>query len=119
MRRAFAVLVGLLVVGVVSAADVDAKKLVGKWEITKSGGDAPVGSLVEFTKDGALNVLVKADGQELKISGKYTTAGDKLTVVLKIMDQESKEEMTVKKLTDDELELEDKDKKLDTLKRKK
>ncbi|MBA4063700.1 MAG: hypothetical protein C0501_08305 [Isosphaera sp.] len=102
-----------------TAAPEDAKKLVGVWELTKSGGDLPVGATVEFTKDGKLNVAVKADGQEMKFDGTYTLKDDKLTVKLKVGDTSIEETATVKKLTDDALEIEDKDKKIDVFKKKK
>jgi len=100
------------------AAD-EAKSLVGKWEITKSSGDAPEGTLVEFTAGGEVKVIVKIDNQELKIEGKYTFAKDKLVLELKANDKEVKEELTVKKLTSDDLELEDKTNRVDVLKKKK
>ena len=100
-------------------APASTASIVGQWEITKSSGDAPEGTLVEFTAAGEVKVVVKIDNQELKIEGKYTLANDKLTLQLKANDKEVKEELSVKKLENDELQLEDKDKRLDVLKKKK
>ena len=105
--------------GFASAADDNAKAIVGKWEITESSGDAPKGTLVEFTDKGEVKVVVTIEKQELKIEGKYSIAKDKLTLELKANDKDVKEELTIKKLSGDDLELEDKDKKLDVLKKKK
>ncbi|MBX9624965.1 MAG: TIGR03066 family protein [Gemmataceae bacterium] len=122
MKRLFAVGLGLAVVGLAGPGRADdkddnAKKIVGKWEVAKAGGDLPAGSTVEFTKDGKITAVVKADGQELKIEGTYKVEKDKLTVKLKLGDQEIDETATIKKLTDDALHLEDKDKKVDEFKK--
>jgi uncharacterized protein (TIGR03066 family) len=99
-------------------AEEKAKSLVGVWTLTKAGGNLPEGSTVEFTKDGKLTVVVKAD-KEIKLEGTYKLAKDKLSVKVKIGDDEKEETMTVKKLTADTLETEDKDKKIDTFTKKK
>jgi len=105
--------------GNAKAEDLDGKKLVGVWSLAKAGGNLPEGSTVEFTKDGKLTVQVKSDGKEVKLEGTYTFAKDQLSVKLKLGDDKIEETMTVKKLTDDELVTEDKDKKIDSFKKKK
>lgn len=123
MKRLFAVALGLAVLGLAGTAgaqdkkDDNAAKIVGKWEVTKSGSDLPAGSTIEFTKDGRMTAVVKADGQELKLDGTYKVEKEKLTVKLKLGDQEMEEAVTIKKLTDDALEVEDKDKKVDVFKK--
>lgn len=117
--RLISICVASLVFAFPLLADDASKQIVGKWEITKSSGDAPEGTLVEFTAAGEVKVVVKLDNQELKIEGKYSLAKDKLTLELKANDKEVKEELTVKKLSGDDLELEDKSKRLDVLKKKK
>ena len=122
MKRVSAAVLGVVVLGMAGfapAADDAAKKIVGKWEITKAGGDVPVGSTIEFTKDGKLAAAIKAEGQELKLTGTYKLDKEKLTVKITVENQTVEEIVTVKKLTDDEMELEDKDKKVDVLKKKK
>jgi uncharacterized protein (TIGR03066 family) len=89
----------------VSAADekIDAKKLVGKWEMTGEKKKAKV--TVEFTADGKMHVAVSfGDDKELKIEGTYKVEGNKIHQTVKIMDKEEMRTVTVTKLTDDELE---------------
>ncbi|WP_439626524.1 hypothetical protein [Gemmata sp.] len=105
--------------GTARAEDDNAKKLIGVWVVEKAGGDLPAGSTVEFTKDGKLAAVVKADGKEIKFEGTYKLEKDKINVELKVESETVKETVTIKKLTDDVLELEDKDKKLDVFKKKK
>ncbi len=102
-----------------SAKADDAAKLVGKWEVTKSGGDTPVGAVVDFAKDGKMTAMVNIDGKDLKLTGTYKLDGKKLKVNLTLNDQKIEHEFTVAFKGDDELTLEDADKKVDTLKRKK
>jgi len=123
MKRRFAIaLVGMILAlgGLATAAQKDddnAKKIVGKWEITKSDSDLPKGSTVEFTKDGKMTALLKGD--DLKLEGTYKVEKDKLTVKLKAGDQSIEETVTITKLTDDALELKDKDNKVDVFKKAK
>jgi uncharacterized protein (TIGR03066 family) len=104
-----------------SAAGVkadDTPKLLGKWEVTKSGGDTPVGTIVEFSKDGKMTANVSLDGKDLKLTGTYKLDGKKLKVNLTLNEQKVDHEFTIA-FKDDELTLEDDDKKVDTLKKKK
>jgi uncharacterized protein (TIGR03066 family) len=122
MKAVSAVVLGLAVVvfaGAAKAEDDNAKKLIGVWVVDKSSGDLPPGSSVEFTKDGKLAAVVKADGKEIKFEGTYKLEKDKITVKLKVENETIEETVTIKKLTDEELEIEDKDKKVDTFKKKK
>jgi uncharacterized protein (TIGR03066 family) len=122
MKRLSALALGVVVLalaGSASAQDDYAKKIVGKWKITKSASDAPIGTLIEFTKDGKLSVVIKLDAQEMKLEGTYKIEKDKLLTKIKLNDQQVEETDTIKKLTDDELELEDKEKKSTTLKKEK
>ncbi|MBN9118549.1 MAG: lipocalin family protein [Planctomycetes bacterium] len=100
-----------------SAEDDNAKKIVGTWEITKSD-HLPAGSTAEFTKDGKLTVVVKAD-KEKKVEGTYKVEKDKLTYKLIANGKEVEETDDIVKLTDDAMELRDTDKKLTTFKKKK
>jgi uncharacterized protein (TIGR03066 family) len=122
MRALSAAVLGVvLVLGASSARaqDDNAKKIVGVWEVTKSAGDLPVGTTVEFTKDSKLVVVIKADSAEINLDGTYKIDKDKLTVKVKIDNKDVEEVATIKKLTDDALEIEDKDKKVDVFKKKK
>lgn len=122
MKSVFAGILGVAIVGFATTAqaqDDNAKKIVGIWEVAKAGGDLPAGSTIEFTKDGKINAVVKVEGMEVKLDGTYTVAKEKLTVKIKVADQNIEEVATIKKLTDDALEIEDKDKKVDVFKKKK
>lgn len=118
MKKFSALMLGVLVLaGTSRAQDDNAKKIVGKWEITKAAGGAPVGSIIEFTKDGKMSAAIKIEGMEIKLEGTYKLEKDKLEVKLKTPDMTIEETLTIKKLTDDAMELEDKDKKTDELKK--
>ncbi len=87
-------------------AKTSKEKIVGVWEVVKSE-DAPPGATVEFTKDGKMIVTVKKDNQTEKIEGTYSVDGDSLTSVLKAEGQEHKQTVTIKKVTDKELLVEE------------
>ena len=121
MKTVSALVLGVLVFGfaaTVKAQDDNAKKIVGTWVLDKSSGDLPVGSVVDFTKDGKLSASVKVDTMEIKIDGTYKVEKDKLTVKLKAGDMDIEETATITKLTDEVLELKDKDGKVDSFKKK-
>jgi uncharacterized protein (TIGR03066 family) len=102
-----------------SAKDDDTKKIVGKWEVTKSGGETPMGTLVDFQKDGKMTAVVSQDGKDLKLTGTYKFDGKKLNVDLMFGEDKVQHEFSVKFKSDDELELTNADGKVDTLKKKK
>ena len=127
MMRISAVLVGLTAWLSLSAfARADEKKtdefpklIVAKWEITKAGGDAPAGTVLEFSKDNTVTMLAKMDGKEVEFKGTYKLAKDKLTTKVNFGGIDLEETLTIKKLTDDALELEDMKGGVDVLKKKK
>jgi uncharacterized protein (TIGR03066 family) len=120
MKPLCAAVLGVVVLALAGSARADdAPKLLGKWEVTKSGGDTPVGSIVEFAKDGKMTANVTLDGKALKFTGTYKLDGAKLKVNLMHNEQKVDYELTLKFNGDDELNLEDPDKKVDTLKKKK
>jgi uncharacterized protein (TIGR03066 family) len=122
MRTLATLALGLCIVvgaNTAQAQDDNAKKIVGIWVVEKAGGDLPVGSTIEFTKDGKLLAVVKNDGMDLKLDGTYKVAKDQLTVKVMIGTESVEETVTIKKITDDTLEIEDKDKKVDVFKKKK
>jgi uncharacterized protein (TIGR03066 family) len=123
MKSFSAIVLGVVVLGLstgtVRAQDDYAKKIVGLWVIDKSSGDLPPGTTIEFTKDGKLTASLKIGDKDEKITGTYKVEKDKLSVTLKVGDQSIEETVSITKLTDDVLELKDKDGKVDTFKKKK
>src|SRR5947208_17091319 len=100
MRTSLMIAVGM-VLGLLGGAaraeeKVDyAKMIVGKWEVTKADANTlPVGSVVEFTKDGKVNITEKMGDNEMKFDGKYKVEGDKFTVTIKIGDDEHSNTIT-------------------------
>jgi uncharacterized protein (TIGR03066 family) len=109
----------LIPTGFCRAADENATKIVGKWEITKADNKDLMGAAVEFTKDGKLIIKMKIDDKDVTLEGTYTVEKDKLVTKIKVDDQVNEDTHTITKLTDDALELIDKEKKVTVLKRKK
>ena len=116
---------GFVVVALTSNVRSEEKKdntklLIGAWEVTKADeGALPVGSVIEFAKDGKVKVTAKRGDKESTVEGTYTVAGDKLTVTLKHDDKEDKHAITIKKLTETEYVTENEKGKTATFKRKK
>jgi uncharacterized protein (TIGR03066 family) len=101
---------------------VDAAKLVGKWELTKSEAEnAPKGAIVEFTKDNKLTITVDVGDKKVELTGSYKVDGDKLTVKIKPPDggKEEEDTDTIKSLTDEKVVLVDKNGKTTELTKKK
>jgi uncharacterized protein (TIGR03066 family) len=121
----FAVVLGSLGLGLGTPAAADekkddlAKKIVGKWEITKAGGDVGPGSTLDFTKDGKVTLVVKEENESRTLKGTYKIEKDQLTVTLTVGENSFDQTLTIKKLTDDAMELEDEKKMIDVLRRKK
>jgi uncharacterized protein (TIGR03066 family) len=112
--------------GLVAIARADDKKtddfpklIVAKWEITKAGGQAQVGTVIDLAKDKSFAMDLKINDKTEKVKGTYSLEKDKLTLKFKFNDMDLEEVLTIKKLTDDALELEDKAGGVDTLKKKK
>jgi uncharacterized protein (TIGR03066 family) len=125
MRTLFALVLGGLGLGLGTPAAADekkddfAKKIVGKWEITKAGGDVGPGSTLDFAKDGKLVLVIKEGDARREVKGSYKIDKDQLTITLTIEDTTFDQTLTIKKLTGDAMELEDQNKMIDVLKRKK
>lgn len=125
MKSLVALCVSALLFAGSSFADekkIDDKKIVGKWELTKSSDEgAPKGAIVEFTKDGKLTITIDFNGKKIELGGKYTVKGDKLTVTVVGPDGGEGKEQTdsIKELTDDKLVIEDSKKKETEFKKKK
>jgi len=112
-------LVGILMLGlmfVARAGDKDKDKgdkkgdsikdkLVGTWEAQKGKG-LPPGTRIQFTKDGKVTITGKKDEKEIKIQGTYKLDGKKLSLTTKQNDEERTRDITINKVSDDQLVLE-------------
>jgi uncharacterized protein (TIGR03066 family) len=126
MRTLCAVVLGVVAFGPAAAADEkdakneNAKKIIGKWEITKAGGDVGAGSTLDFAKDGKFVLVIKDGDKSRTMKGNYKIDKDKVTITLMVDDTNSFDQtLTIKKLTDDAMELVDENQGVDVLKRKK
>lgn len=98
--------IGCLLLAIAASASpaddkIDAKKLVGKWERRDAKKESAF--VLEFTKDGKL--IVKS-GADFTTDGTYKLNDNKLTITLKVGENEIKDTLTITKLTDDALEYE-------------
>lgn len=121
MKSLAAVVLGVLALGLagsVNAQDDNTKKIVGKWEVVKGGGDLPAGTTIEFTADGDLLATIKVDNDTAKIKGKYKIDKERLVVTITVGDMKIEETSTIVKLDAANLEVKDKDGKVDVLKKK-
>jgi len=94
-------------------AKIDAAKLLGKWELTKSTDkNSPIGATVVFEKDGKVSISAKIDGKEEKFDGTYVVKADKLIVTITPPGGGKGEEQsdTIKSLTDEKVVLVDTEK---------
>ena len=106
--------------GVARQIEQHAEKLVGVWEVVKAEqGALPVGSTIDFGKDGKAKVTAVREGKESTAEGTYVVDGTKLTVTLKHGEKEVKHAITIKKLTDTEFVSENEKGKTAEFKRKK
>jgi uncharacterized protein (TIGR03066 family) len=97
-----------------------AKLLIGSWEATKTAPDAlPVGTLVDFDKEGKLRITHNRDGMKNTIEYSYKVDGDKFIVEGKFDGTAVKHTVTIKKISDMELVTEDEKGKNTEFKRKK
>ena len=98
-----AVAVACLVGPAVRADDKDdyAKKVVGKWEVTKADeGGPPQGAVIEFTADGKVKYTgKKGDAVEMH-EGTYKVDGNKVTVTMKAEGKEESHTVTITKISD-------------------
>jgi uncharacterized protein (TIGR03066 family) len=115
MRALVGCALGVLMVVSVGVAQekVDGKKLIGKWQ----PADKKDNVTIEFSDKGKLVITVDVGGKAEKIEGTYKLDGNKLSVVVPFGGKEEKEEITVNKLTDEEMETTDSKGKKETLKK--
>ncbi len=78
-----------------------AKMIVGKWEVIK--GDAlPKGTIVEFAKDGKLNVTMKKDGKDVSFEHSYKVDGKMIEIAMKKDGKDSTFTITIESFSDKE-----------------
>lgn len=94
----------------------DPAKLIGKWESEQKVKDAT--AVVEFAAGGKFKLTGGIGDKKQTWEGTYTVSGAKLKIDIKIGDRQVVNEMTVLKLTADELHTEDAQGKKEELKRK-
>jgi len=101
------------------AAAADNKKLlVGKWEVVKADeGTLPVAAIVEFMADGKMKITMKKEGQDAMVEGTYTVDGDSFTYKITFGKDEHSSKITIKKISETELETANPEKKNVSLKR--
>ena len=96
-----------------------AKLIVGKWEISKADeGTVPVGTMVEFTADGKIKLMGKANEKDIAMEGTYKVEGDTFTFVIKEGDNEHKDTITITKISKTEMSTKNKEGKVVECKKK-
>jgi uncharacterized protein (TIGR03066 family) len=118
MRIAFVFAAFTLLAAPISTSAQDKGTLAGgkEWKVVKSE-EAPPGTKILFGQDGKLVMTFLVDGKPREINGSYTLAGNQLTLKLALEGGERVETRTVKKLTDNLLITENKNKKVEELQR--
>ncbi len=99
--------------------DVDKAKLLGTWEAVKGSETVPLGSTLEFTKDGKLKLVIKDGDNTAKIDGTFEVKADSFKATLKIDGDDKSEVLKVDKLTDKDLVIIDEKGKKDVFSKKK
>lgn len=96
--------VALFLVAPAQADDkIDAKLLIGKWELTGAGLPPAAKATVEFKKDNKMSFSLDLDGQKQDIEGTYKIDGNKMEMTMKGPDsQERTQKLTIVKLTEKE-----------------
>ena len=111
---------GLLAQGT-AAGKVNPQEIF-KRAVDDAIGEGEVGLQFAVYKDNKLVVTVDIGGKPEKVEGTYKLDGNKLSIAITFMGKEEKDEITITKLTDEEMEAESKGKgdakvKKETLKR--
>jgi uncharacterized protein (TIGR03066 family) len=96
-----------------------AKLIVGKWEVSKADeGTVPMGTLIEFTKDGKVKLSGTKEGKDFTAEATYKVEGNKFTVTTKQDDKERTQTITIKKISETEMSTENAEGKVVELKKK-
>lgn len=95
----------VLAISTFAAAADNKKLLVGKWEAVKGDeGTLPAGSVIEFTADGKMKLTLKKDGKDATLEGAYTVDGDSLAYEMIDGDAIHASKITIKKISETELD---------------
>jgi uncharacterized protein (TIGR03066 family) len=96
-----------------------AKLVVGKWEVTKADeGTVPVGTVIEFTKDGKLKATIKKGGEEANVEGTYKVEGDAFVQTTNQGGEERTRKITIAKISARQMALKNPEGKAVELKKK-
>jgi uncharacterized protein (TIGR03066 family) len=104
MQIALTALIAGLFVTPASAAD-NKKLLVGKWEVVKADeGTLPVGTIVDYSAEGKSTITAKKGGKESTVEGSYTIDGDSFTYKLNFGGKDFSNKITIKKISETEMD---------------
>jgi uncharacterized protein (TIGR03066 family) len=78
-------------------------KLLGVWEMMRDG--QPRGITMEFRDDGKVRMTTVIGGRDIKVAGTYEIKGMTIYIKKLIGDEEIKESLKIKRLTDSDLEV--------------
>jgi uncharacterized protein (TIGR03066 family) len=88
-----------------STAQDSKKLLVGKWQAVKvDEGTLPMGAVVEFSADGKLKVTMKKGDKDDTVEGTYTVEAQSFTYKMTVMGMEHSQKITIKKISETELD---------------
>lgn len=77
-----------------------AEKVVGRWQVVKSGGEEVKNLTCEFTKDGKMILIFVNGEQVMKWEGKYKVVKETIDYSVTMDEEKKAEVLTIKKLTD-------------------
>jgi uncharacterized protein (TIGR03066 family) len=107
LRTTLGCVLGLLLCGPLGADDkIDAKKLVGRWELEEKQEGLSV--VIELKEGGKMTATVRTEGGVIKLEGAYRVDGGRLHTTLNADGSGRSEPHTIVNLTDAELVTKDK-----------
>ena len=116
LRKLAVVCITFLSLAFVASAGDNAKKLVGVWEF--AGKKGPKGT-IEFTKDGNIKMKLALGDKDFEVGGTYKLNKDVINMKIDFGGKTKEDMVTIKKLTDTDLHLEDSKGTVDEFVRKK
>ena len=67
----------------------NAKLLLGQWEVTRAEREVPVGTVIEFSKDGKMKITFSEDGKKQSLDAVYKIVAFDGRPVLKLSTSKS------------------------------